>query len=181
MQSLPWHQFFCWLRTLLSRFSVVCTETIHSIHILCKGEPELQGDGGWWYRELYSKEVIRRNPKKNTFYRRYREREKEKETEKRGGGVGIGDMVKTECACVLFRSAQLSVAPTAKRLGIFFVLVVCLFFLSFFKNNFLSVSFWKSGRFIVLLDWIKEELRRALSSIWTFILQPPIENIFLHS
>jgi hypothetical protein len=80
-------------------------------------------------RELYSKEVIRRrrNPKKkNTLKKIKRKRKKRKKEE----GVGIGDMVKTECACVLFRSAQLSVAPTAKRLGIFFVFVF--FFFKFF-------------------------------------------------
>ena len=87
--------------------------------------------------------MIRRNPQKKTPFTDDKEREKEKETEKRGGGVGIGDMVKTECACVLFRSAQLSVAPTAKRLGIFFFLVVFFFF---FKVS-LKIIFYRSFSF----------------------------------
>lgn len=80
-----------------------------------------KGDGGWLLVEGYPKEVIRRNPKKKHLKD---DREKEKETKKRRGigdwGHGRKNLVSV---CVLFRSAQLSVAPTAKRLGIFFVLV----------------------------------------------------------
>lgn len=65
---------------------------------------------------------------------------------------------------MLFRSSQLSVAPTAKRLG-------NLHRLSFFKSFIFLIIFYrfscffgKRDRIVVLLDWIFK-LWRALSSI----------------